>query len=289
MIPPRTILAAVDFSDASRASLHCAAALARRWTASLHVVHVLDPLLATAAQMRHIDLVSDTREELRNFCRGIPLAEGPAHVLHVVTGSAAQAICDTAAAHGVNLIVAGSHGRSGLNRLAMGTTVEHVIRRSLVSVLTVPERCAAEGVTEWGPVIAAVEDPEHPEPIARAAATLAGALGAPLHLVHVVPPLPALARWQAEAEAVHHAKIDEAQRTLAAAVGGLDGVAPAHVHVASGPVADALPAEAGGHTGSMPLLVLGRAMPGHGHTPGSIATRVIARATAPVWMYLASR
>jgi nucleotide-binding universal stress UspA family protein len=286
MIPPRAILAAVDFSDASRASLHCAAALARRWSAALHVVHVLDPLLAVAAQMRHIDLVADTRQELLDFCRGIPLAEGRAPALHVVSGSAAQSICDTAAAQGADLIVAGSHGLSGLNRLVMGTTVEHVIRRSHVSVLTVPGRFPAEGVAEWGPVIAAVEDPGHPEPIARAAATLAGALDAPLHLVHVVPPLPALARWQAEADAVHRAKIDEARRTLAAAVRGLDGVEPANVHVADGAVADALAAEARRHTGSMPLLVLGRAMPGHGHTPGSVATRVIAHATAPVWIYL---
>jgi hypothetical protein len=36
----------------------------------------------------------------------------------------------------------------------------------------------------------------------------------------------------------------------------------------------------------MPLLVLGRAAPGHGPAPGSVASRVIARATAPVLVYL---
>lgn len=286
MIPPRTILAPVDFSDASKASLHCAATLAKRWGATLHVVHALDPLLATAAQIRHLDLVSGTRDELVEFCRGIPLAEGTAPALHVATGPAAETICTTASAEGADLIVAGSRGLTGLNRLMMGTTIERVIRLSHVSVLAVPGRCPADDVTDWGPVIAAIEDPAHPEPIARAAAALAGAMAAPLHLVHVVPGLPALARWRAEADAAHGARVDEAERTLAAAIRSLDGVTPANVHVASGNVADALAAEAGRHTRSMPFLMLGRAMPGHGHAPGSVASRAIARATAPVWVYL---
>lgn len=286
MIPPRTILAPVDFSDASRASLHCAATLARRWGATVHVVHALDPLLATAAQTRHIDLVTGTRDELGEFCRGIPLAEGAAPALHVVTGPAADAICDTASRLGADLIVAGSRGLTGLNRLMMGTTIERVIRLSHVSVLAVPGRSPGDDVTGWGPVIAAIEDPAHPEPIARAAAALAGAMDAPLHLVHVVAPLSVLARWRAEADAVHDARVDEAQRTLAAAIRGLEGVTAANVHVASGGIADALAAEAGRHTRSMPFLILGRAMPGQGHAPGSVASRTIARATVPVWVNL---
>ena len=232
-------------------------------------MHVLDPLLAAAAQMRHIDLVSDTREELRDFCRGIPLGEVGAPGAACVSGPAAQAICDTAAALGADLIVAGSRGLSGLNRLMMGTTVEHVIRRAHISVLTVPGRCPAAGGAEWGPVIAAVEDPGHPEPIARAAADVwPTALDAPLHLVHVVPPLPALARWQAEADAVH-ARADRrgAAHARGRHVAGWTASAGQRARC-GGTVADALAAEAGRHTGSMPMLVLGRAMPGHGHGAG---------------------
>ena len=110
MIPPRTILAPVDFSEASRASLHCAARLAGQWSAALHVVHVLDPLLAAAAQTRHIDLVSGTRDELHAFCREARLDGRAVPILHVVAGAADEAICDAAAAHGADLIVAGSRG-----------------------------------------------------------------------------------------------------------------------------------------------------------------------------------
>jgi nucleotide-binding universal stress UspA family protein len=285
MIPPRTILAPIDFSDASRASLQCAAALAGRWGASLHVVHVLDPLLAAAAQTRHIDLANDARDELETFCRELRL-DGA--TLHIGVGTAADVICDTATARGADLIVAGSRGLSGLNRLMMGTTVEKVIRRAHTSVLTVPGRCPADGVTDWGPVIAAIEDPAHPQPLVGAAAALARALAAPLHLVHVVPPLPAPARWRAEADDVWHARHDEAQRTLAATIANLDDVEPSNVHIANGSVPDMLAAEAGRHTQSMPFLMLGRAVPGQGHAPGAVASRVIARATAPVWVNLES-
>ena len=122
--------------------------------------------------------------------------------------------------------------------------------------------------------------------LALPAAALARSLEAPLHLVHVVPPLPAPARWRAEADAVRDARIDAAQRTLSVAIRGLQELEPANVHVASGTVGDALAAEAGRHTRSLPILLLGRAAPGHGPAPGSVASRAIARATAAVWVYL---
>ena len=286
MIPPRTILAPVDFSDASRASLQCAARLAGHWSAALHVVHVLDPLLAAAAQTRHIDLVSGTRDELDTFCRDAGLDRRVVPTLHVVVGAAAETICETALSHGADLIVAGSRGLSGLNRLMMGTTIEHVIRRSQTSVLTVPGRCPGDEITEWGPVIAALDNPASPETLALPAAALARSLEAPLHLVHVVPPLAAPARWRAEADEMRDARIEAAQRTLNAAIRGLKEIEPANVHVVSGTVGDALAAEVGRHTRSLPLLLLGRAAPGHGPAPGSVASRVIARATAAVWVYL---
>ena len=289
MLPPRTILSAVDFSDASRASLHCAARLAASCGAALHVVHAIDPLLAAAARAHHIALTADTRDELDTFCRDAILPSAAAPVLHVVIGSAPDAICDTAATIGADLIVAGSRGLSGINRLMMGTTVEHVIRRAHISVLTVPGRCPGEDVNDWGPVVAAVEDPDHPDGVVAAAATLAGRLGAALHLVHVVPPLGVPARWRAEADAELHDRTDEARRKLAAAVRRLDGVDPANVHVPNGTVADALAAEASRHTRSLPILVMGRAEPGRGPAPGSVASRVIARATAAVLVYLESR
>jgi nucleotide-binding universal stress UspA family protein len=138
MIPPRTILAPVDFSDASRASLHCAVRLAAQWTATLHVMHAIEPLLAAAASTQQLDLEGDTREELRCFWkRRHQTVPGRLSTTPSAAGAAAT-ICDVADTLDADVIVVGTRGLSGLNRLVMGTTVEHVIRRARRSVLTVP-------------------------------------------------------------------------------------------------------------------------------------------------------
>jgi nucleotide-binding universal stress UspA family protein len=286
MLPPRTLLAPVDFSDASRASLRCAARLAQRWTASLRVVHVLDPLLAAAAQARRIDLDGSTREELQAFCRSAVLDAGVTPAIEVAVGPPAETICNLASTRGADLIVVGARGLSGLDRLLMGSTTERVIRLARTSVLTVPGRLPGDDVMAWGPVIAALADPGRPEPVVPAAAALAVSLGASLEVVHVVAPLPAPGRWRAEAESVQRARIDEARRTLAAALHGAGDIEPGNVRVVGGAVADTLAAEASRHTKSLALLIMGRAAPGRGPAPGTVASRVIARATAPVMEYL---
>jgi nucleotide-binding universal stress UspA family protein len=285
-MPPRIILAPTDLSDASRASLQCAARLAQHWNARLHVLHVLDPLLAAAAQTRHIDLIGSARDELAAFVSAAVPGDGAAPTRHVTVGAAAAGICDAADAHGADLIVIGSRGLSGLNRLMMGTTAEHVIRRARVSVLTVTGRCPEQAASGWGPVIAALESPAHAGPLAAAAATLAASLGAPLHVVHVVPPLPAIARWRDTADEAALTLVEEARRQLSAALAANGGPGPDNIHVTSGPVADALAAEVTRHNGALPVLMLGRAAPGHGAAPGSVASRVIARVSAAVWVYL---
>ena len=64
MIPPRLILAAVDFSESSRAALTFAARLAKHADAALHVIHAQDPLLASAARSAGVDIDGETRAEL---------------------------------------------------------------------------------------------------------------------------------------------------------------------------------------------------------------------------------
>jgi len=85
--------------------------------------------------------------------------------------------------------------------------------------------------------------------------------------------------------AVWEMRCDDARRALTATLRGLD-VQAENVHVTGGSVPDALAAEATRHPRTMPILVMGRAQPGHGQAPGSVASRVIARAAAPVLVYL---
>src|SRR5688500_17578598 len=131
MMPPRSILAAVDFSEPSRVALEFAARLANQCRAALHVLHVEDPLLSAAAKAQGIDLRRASCDELTCFTaasRG-PGNGTPLH-RHVVTGPATSMICGIAAREQVDVIVLGMHGMSGPARALFGSTTEGVLQHS---------------------------------------------------------------------------------------------------------------------------------------------------------------
>src|SRR5688572_13009269 len=101
MIPPRTILAAIDFSDTSRDALVLAARLARHCLSELHVLHVEHPLLDAAADHAGIDLSTETREELKTFIAAAAPAADSAPEAYVAAGEAVEVILDHAHRHRV--------------------------------------------------------------------------------------------------------------------------------------------------------------------------------------------
>ncbi len=144
------VLGTTDFSDPSLPALELAAAEARRRGAQLQLLHVVDVgtyALAGAGgsglpfvhgipgiSIRAIDDLqaaaqSRLREALSRF--GI---DGEATA---TAGPAAQTIVDVAASASAELVVVGTHGRTGLARLTLGSTAEAVIRSAPCSVLVV--------------------------------------------------------------------------------------------------------------------------------------------------------
>jgi nucleotide-binding universal stress UspA family protein len=126
------IIVATDFSDASEAALRVAADYARRLEAPLHVFHAVSP-----GEMDVTRLLADAAT-----------AAGP-HV-HVTMasagGDAAQAIFGYAHRHAARLIVVGTHGRSGISRLLLGSVVDRLLRHAPCPVLAVPAPRAVVGV-----------------------------------------------------------------------------------------------------------------------------------------------
>jgi hypothetical protein len=92
MIPPRSVLAATDFSEGSRAAVTFAACLAKHSHATFHLLHAEDPLLAAAAREAGIDLAGDTRQALQDFVASVRPAADYAPMHHVVCGPAAEVI-----------------------------------------------------------------------------------------------------------------------------------------------------------------------------------------------------
>jgi nucleotide-binding universal stress UspA family protein len=140
MISPRTIilreiLVGTDFSQQSNRAFDAALALAQHFGARLHVFHVV--LDASEQKMALAKLKALTAETL----------EGTEIVRAVSVGQAAQEIVRYAGRERIDLIVMGTHGRTGLAHVLVGSVTEAVVRTAPCQVLTVgPKVGAAEEV-----------------------------------------------------------------------------------------------------------------------------------------------
>ena len=294
MIPPRVILAPVDFSEPSRTSLQFAVALARHTGAALHVLHAQDPLLVEGARHAGFDLSRDTEEELGRFVADASPLSGAAPHTHVATGPAVDAIVQTAQHLGAELIVVGSHGISGAERLVFGSTTEGLLRRAPTSVLVTPARPGAAGstapdVSDMGPLIAALDFSPPAIEAAKAACRLAAVLNTIVEVVHVVPDVPALVRWRVHSESAVRGRVEAARDQLAVVTQSLECQVPLKITLETGDVALHLAEAAAASGARRSILVLGRRRPGEkGGAPGSTAYRVLILAKVPVLMHVAN-
>jgi universal stress protein A len=140
----RKIVAPTDFSPRSDAALEYAVALATALKAAVHLVHVVEePFLGgewelsvrNAQQIRE-QLDADARSQLAEAAGGLE-AQGAPVSTEIRHGSAFEGIVCEARAVGADLIVMGTHGRSGLSHLVLGSVAERVIRGAHCPVLVV--------------------------------------------------------------------------------------------------------------------------------------------------------
>jgi nucleotide-binding universal stress UspA family protein len=190
---PRRILAATDFSPTGERAQRAALALARRFDAELHVMHVQvlldDPHLADA-QRDEVDRLLATTDADKHLALQTA-AEGHHDRVrtHIVRSlSAAEAITETCTDLSCDLIVVGTHGRRGLSHLLLGSVAEKVVRTAPVPVLTVrPDARLDE--TGLARLLVPHDFSEHSASAVRVAGEWARALGAAITLLHVVEPI----------------------------------------------------------------------------------------------------
>jgi nucleotide-binding universal stress UspA family protein len=136
------ILVPTDFSEDATAAFQYALELARTFRAHVHLLHVIeDPVAAgmwssevytTEIAGLQIKLVRDAEERLK---REIPPDAGRVST-EVRSGGATQQILDAARERDADLIVMGTHGRTGVAHVVMGSVAERVLRRAPCPVLT---------------------------------------------------------------------------------------------------------------------------------------------------------
>ncbi len=139
-----TIVCPVDFSDYSHHALRYALSLAKLFEARLVLLHVVEMPFLPSYSMAGVpdlsmpveELEENAREHLEEEleqCR----AEHPDVEAEVLIGTPFVEIIDFAREAGADLIVMGTHGRSGLRQLLIGSVAERVVRKAPCPVLTV--------------------------------------------------------------------------------------------------------------------------------------------------------
>jgi universal stress protein A len=137
----KKILFPTDFSPASDAALARATSLARDTGATLVICHVVLPLGAYtgAGEFVAVPPPLDTADAEAHIERIVPGDPEVPYVHRVVTGDPATEIVRLAHEEDVDFIVMGTHGRTGLTRILMGSVAEAVVRQANCPVLTCKE------------------------------------------------------------------------------------------------------------------------------------------------------
>jgi nucleotide-binding universal stress UspA family protein len=144
MKPFKKILYATDFSESSEPAADYACYLAKLAGASIHVIHVISELTNhrnTMIQPEAFEILEKEVEihaikDMEAFCRKKFDDEVP-YSTETVIGTPFQQILRKADEIEADLIVLGTHGRTGIEHVIVGSTAERIVRRAKIPVLTV--------------------------------------------------------------------------------------------------------------------------------------------------------
>lgn len=131
----KKILFPTDFSHTGDAALEFAATLAKAQGGELHIVHVQESPLAYNGEM-YYGIAEPTTDEQERMLQNVTPPDPTVIVKrHLLIGDPADKIVEFAQEEGIDLIVLGSHGRTGIARFVMGSVAEVVVRKAKCSVL----------------------------------------------------------------------------------------------------------------------------------------------------------
>jgi nucleotide-binding universal stress UspA family protein len=144
------ILVPVDYSDRCRHALSYALFLADKLGAAVDVVHVWDRPAYVPETMvigkpgtkpkSLADLIRENAEaDMSEFLANLPVPSGVTITHHLESGEPASTLLETAKKAGTDLIVMGTHGRTGVRHFLLGSVAEKLVRLSTVPVVTVPD------------------------------------------------------------------------------------------------------------------------------------------------------
>lgn len=192
----RNILFATDFSANSMQAVHYAMAVARHYESRLIAAHVLRPDAYQVIPQDPTILSDWFRREaeqqmasllVSGILRGVP------HEVVMRQGSVWETLSEIADEKEIDLIVVGTHGRTGMGKVMLGSTAEEIFRHAECPVLTVGPRVSVGGAPEeasFRRIIYATDASGAPDDAAAYALSLAQEFGARLTVVHSIKEMP---------------------------------------------------------------------------------------------------
>lgn len=148
----QTILVAADFSGCSEDAFQLARSLARDYGARLVVVHIATPppLVTPGELEKALQRPDGYRADLERRLRSVYAADTSEHIEYRVgAGDPAAEILHLAVELRSDLLVMGTHGRTGVGRLLMGSVAEKVVRQASCPVVTL--RASADHLSSPSP------------------------------------------------------------------------------------------------------------------------------------------
>ena len=149
----RRILVPLDFTPSSDRALAYARLLSTRLGASLHLLHVIDDRLSTGPWPSEVylgelpsvrdDLVHEAERRLLDCLQSLAV-DGMTATGNVLMGGPSHVIAEQAEVANADVIVMGTHSRTGIAHLLIGSVTERVIRHAPCPVLVVGDRKVAK-------------------------------------------------------------------------------------------------------------------------------------------------
>ena len=146
-LPPtfRRILLASDFSSRSLVAAHYASVFAKLGGGCLWIAHAVAPTLSPDGVP--IPVVDFAEQQMSQFIESEPLCDVPLQTM-VGSGDVCDVLSDAIEEHGIDLLVIGTHGRSGLGKIMRGSTAEVILRNAPCPVLTIGPHAKQDGAAD---------------------------------------------------------------------------------------------------------------------------------------------
>ncbi len=277
----RRILTAVDFSSASTAALRYAITVAHAYDARIYLAHVIRP---DVYQLVAPEAVGAVLEQTRRFAEQqmakilvSGLLRGVPHQVLLGQGAFWSVLSTMIQEHEIDLVVVGTHGRTGLEKALLGSVAEQVFRLATCPVMTVGPHVRGETMPEdvrLGEILYATDFTPEADHAAAYALSLAQEHQANLTLLHVV---------RGEVGPVASLEEEVLNRLESLVPAGADLWCRPEYAVEFGDAADEILSAA--EERKVDLIVLGVRHPAHSisHLPPATAYKVVCRSPCPVF------